>query len=102
MKVLRHSPEPVLVLRRVYVGGPITALAAASPRRKVRILGSRTSGPFGGRKEGPKGCNGSVNPLALRQCGTITEPFTSRGRDVVSFISVEASGLASLAWRLVA
>ena len=30
-----------------------------------------TSGPCGGRKEGPQGCNGSVNPLALRQRGTI-------------------------------
>ena len=29
---------------------PITALAAASPQRKVNIFGRRTSGPCGGRK----------------------------------------------------
>ena len=38
-----HSPqrtrEPVLVLRQVLVSGPITALAAASPRQKVTFLG---------------------------------------------------------------
>ena len=58
--------DPVLVLHRVYVSGPITsALGAASPRRKVNIFGRHTSGPCGGRKEGPQGCNGSVNPLAF-------------------------------------
>ena len=49
---LRRRREPFLVLRRVYVSGPITALAAASPRRKVKNVGRRTSGPCGGRKEG--------------------------------------------------
>ena len=37
MQALRHGREPVSVLRRVLVSGPITALAAASPRRKVTI-----------------------------------------------------------------
>ena len=46
-------------LRRVYVSGPITALAAASDRRKVTFFGRRTSGPCSGRKEGPQGCNWS-------------------------------------------
>ena len=27
------------------------------------------------RKEGPQGRNASVNPLALRRCGTIIRPF---------------------------
>ena len=35
---LRRSREPVLVLRRVLASGPITALAAASPRRKVKTI----------------------------------------------------------------
>ena len=34
-----------------------------------------TSGPCGGRKEGPQGRNGSVNPLALRQRGTLIRPL---------------------------
>ena len=50
------------------MSGPITALAAASPQRKV------TSGPCGGGEEGPQGRNGSVNPLALHRRGTITMP----------------------------
>ena len=72
---LQRSREPVLVLCRVLVSGPITALAAASPRHKVTIFRRRASGPRGGRKEGQQGCNGSVNPLALRRHGTITEPL---------------------------
>ena len=52
-----------MVLRWVSVSGPITALAAALPRRKVTIFGRLTSGPGGGRKEGPQGRNGSVSPL---------------------------------------
>ena len=66
-QTLRHSRELALVLRRVLVRGPITALAAASPRRKVNIFGRRTSGPCGGRKEGSQGRNGSINPLGLRR-----------------------------------
>ena len=66
--------EPALVLLQVLVSGLITALAAASPQCKVTISGRRTSGRCGGRKEGPQGRNGSVNPLALLQRGTITEP----------------------------
>ena len=73
-QTLRRSREPGLVLRRVLVSGPITALVAASPQLKVRIFGRRTPGPCGGRKEGPQGHNGSVNPLALRQRGTIISP----------------------------
>ena len=38
-QTLRRSREPVLFLRRVSVSGPITALAAASPKRKVTIVG---------------------------------------------------------------
>ena len=37
-QTLRSSLEPVLVLRQVLVSGPITALAAAAPRRKVNIF----------------------------------------------------------------
>ena len=75
-QTLQHSREPESGLGRVYVSGPITALAAALHRRKVRIYGRRTtSGPRGGRKEGPQGRNGSVNPLALRRRETITEPL---------------------------
>ena len=74
-QTLRCSSEPVLVMRQVLLSEPITALAAASPQRKVtrRLQKRRTSGPCGGRKEGPQGRNGSVNPLALRQCGTIIQ-----------------------------
>ena len=43
----------IMVPRRVLVSGPITALAAASPRWKVTIFGRRTPGPGSGRKEGP-------------------------------------------------
>ena len=67
-QTLPHSHEPVLVLRQVFVSWPITALAAAS---RVNIFERRTSGPCGGRKEGPQGRYGFVNPLALRQRGTI-------------------------------
>ena len=50
------------------VSGPITALAAASHRRKVKYLGGAhhvladlmCSPPCGGRKEGPQGRKGSV------------------------------------------
>ena len=49
------------------MSGPIGALAAASPRRKVNIFGRRASGPCGGRKQGPQG----RNSLALRERGTI-------------------------------
>ena len=52
------------------VSGPITALASASRRRKVKISGRRTSGPGGGRKEGPQGRKGSVTPLR-----TISSPL---------------------------
>ena len=52
-----------VVLRRVLVSGPITALAAAPPRWKVTIYGRGTSGPCGGRKKGPQGRQGSVTPL---------------------------------------
>ena len=73
MQTLRRICEPVLVVGRVLMSGHITALAAALPRSKVIILGRRTSDPCGGRKEGPQGRNGSVNPLALRRRGTITK-----------------------------
>ena len=39
MHTLRRGREPVLVQRRVLVSGPITALAAAPPRRKVTVFG---------------------------------------------------------------
>ena len=35
MQTLRRSRDPVLVLLRVLVSGPITALAAASPRPRL-------------------------------------------------------------------
>ena len=69
-QTLQRSPEHVLVLRWVLVSGPITALADASPRCKVPIFGRCTSG----REEGPQGCKGSVNPLALRRRRTIAKP----------------------------
>ena len=58
-----------MVLRLVLVSGPITALAAASPQRKVTVSGRRTSGPHGGRKEGPQGRKGSVTPLRCVNVG---------------------------------
>ena len=57
-----------MVLRRVLVSGPITALAAGSPRRKVKIF---VTFRHGGCKEGPQGCN----PLALCERGTIISPL---------------------------
>ena len=74
-QALRHSREPVLVLCRVIVRRPITAFAAAPPRRKVTISGRRRSGLCGGPKEGPQGRNGSVNLLVLRWRGTIISPL---------------------------
>ena len=46
------------------VGGPITALEAASPRGKVNIFGRRKSGLCDGRKEGPQGRGGPEPPAA--------------------------------------
>ena len=54
---------------RVSVSGSIAALAAASPQREVTISGRRTSGPCGGRKEGPQGRKGSVSPLGCVNAG---------------------------------
>ena len=75
----RGSRKHVLLLRWALVGGPITALAAALPRRKITIFGRRAPGPWGGRKEGPQGRNRSVNPFALHRCGTKTEPLLLKG-----------------------
>jgi hypothetical protein len=72
--VQTQKHEPVLFLGLVLVSGPITALAAASPPQKVNIFWGRTSGPYGGRKEGRKDVRGSVNPIALRRRGTTPEP----------------------------
>ena len=58
-----------MVLHGVLVSGPITALAAALPQRKVTISGRRTSGPRGGRKESPQGRKGSVSPLRYANAG---------------------------------
>ena len=58
-----------MVMRGVLVSGPITALAAASPQRKVNISGRRTSGPRGGHKEGPQGRKGSISPLRCVNVG---------------------------------
>ena len=63
-----------MVLRLVFISGPITALAVASPQRKVTISGRRTSGPHGGRKEGPQGRKG----LLLRERGTRISPLDTR------------------------
>ena len=75
MAVFEWKPEkrsPADVVSR-----PITANAAALvfalPQRMSRIFGRCTSGPCGGRKGGPQGCNGSVSPLALCQHGSITQ-----------------------------
>ena len=62
-QTLRRSREPVLVLRRVLMSGPITALVA--------VFGRRTSGPCGGRKECPQGSEGSVTPL---RCVNVVGP----------------------------
>ena len=48
-----------------------SALAAASLQLKVIIFGRRTSGPCGGRNEGPQG----RNPLALGERRTIISPL---------------------------
>ena len=69
-QTLRRSHDPVLVLRQVLVRGPITALEAASSRRKVKNLGRCTSGPCGGRKEGPLGRKGSLTPLRCVNVGS--------------------------------
>ena len=37
----RRSREPVLVLRRVLVSGPITGLSAASPRQALALEARR-------------------------------------------------------------
>ena len=58
-----------MVLRLVLVSGPITALAAASPQLKVTFSGRRTSGPCGGREEGPQGRKGSVTLLRCVNVG---------------------------------
>ena len=55
------------------LSGPITALAAASPRLEVTIFWRRTSGPCGGRKEGPKrpcvaGTWNNKKPLSASAC----------------------------------
>ena len=59
------------------MSGPITALAAASPRCKITLFGRRTSGPCGVCKEGPQGGSGSLNPHALRWRGTLFSPLVS-------------------------
>ena len=58
-----------MVLRWVLVSGPITALAAASPWRKVKQFGRSPSGPFGGRKERPQGRKRSVTSLRCMSVG---------------------------------
>ena len=77
-QTLHRSLAPVLVLRRILVSGPITALAAdgrlkfltfhqQSGARQALAVDARS-----GRKEGPQGRNGPVNPLVIRRGGTIT------------------------------
>ena len=73
-QTLPRRPEPLWFLRGLLVSGPITALAAASPRRKVTISGRSTSGSYGGREEGPRGRKGSVSPLVLGERGTMISP----------------------------
>ena len=69
-QTLRHSLEPFLVLRRFLGRRPITALAAASPRRTLPFLGSaRQTLAVDARR-----VRKDVNPLALRRRGTITKP----------------------------
>ena len=58
------------------VSGPITALAAASPRRKVTIFGRRTSGPCSGRKEGPQGRKGVRKPPCVASTWNHNQPFS--------------------------
>ena len=60
---------------QVLVSGPMTALAAASPQHKVTIFGRRTSGSYGGHKEGPQGRKGSISPLHCVECRTINSPL---------------------------
>ena len=68
-QMLQRSRE-VVVLRQVLVSGPMTALAAASPQRKVTLFGRRASGPCGGHKEGPQGHKGSITPLRCANMGS--------------------------------
>ena len=64
-QTLRCGREPVLILHRVIVSGPITALAAASP---VTIFGEVHARPFVvDARRVHKDVNGSVNPYALHQ-----------------------------------
>ena len=51
------------------VSGPITALASASPRRKVTTSGSRTSGP-------PRWTTGGAARTSLTLSLTLTHPLT--------------------------
>ena len=62
-----------MVLRRVLVSGPITALAAASRRHKVHIFAeAHRQALVVDARTGPQGGNGSVNPL----CHVNVEPYT--------------------------
>ena len=73
-QMLRRSHQPVLVLRRVSVTGAITALAGARLQfleAHVRLLWRRL--------EVLQIRNGSINPLVLRQCCTITKPLVPVG-----------------------
>ena len=56
------------------MSGPITALVAASPRRKVTIFWRRTSGRCDGRKEGLQERQGYLAPFALHERGTMISP----------------------------
>ena len=73
---LPRGREAVLILHRIYfffMSRPITALAAASPRRKVTILGGEGQALAVDKRRVPKDIMG-VNPLALCRRATITKP----------------------------
>ena len=81
-----------LVLRRVLVSGPITALAAVSPRRKGTIFRRRTSGPCGGRDEGPQGRNGSATSLRCLNVGPYhNQPLTGDWKNLKNEIHCAAT-----------
>ena len=56
------------------VSGPITALAAASPRRKVNLSGRRTSGPAVDARRVRKDVRGPYPLPELRLRGTRIRP----------------------------
>ena len=72
-QTLQRSHGPVLVLCQVLADQSQPLLLRRVDGR-LQFLGGVRKALCGGRKEGPQGRNGSVNPLRLRRRGTIAKP----------------------------